>query len=216
MAAVLRARGAAIPANLSDYTPSKVEALTGIPGASVEKAAALLASAKVLSTLFGGLYASSPDLAAEVLPLLDTMKQRRVLVLHEASNAAGLLGAGAVTAAPGEIQESVRSGKVKTLVVAGVSPETAGLTAADLDSLHLFASFTTVPTPLETEKAEVLLPMAAWTEREGSFVSLTGQLLRQPKGALPYGDSRSLVRILSNLSRKMNANLPAVESALRR
>ena len=216
MAASLRARGAAIPANLSDYTPSKVEALTGIPGASVEKAAALLASAKVLSTLFGGLYASSPDLAAEVLPLLDTMKQRRVLVLHEASNAAGLLGACAVTAAPGEIQESVRSGKVKTLVVAGVSPETAGLTAADLDSLHLFASFTTVPTPLETEKAEVLLPMAAWTEREGSFVSLTGQLLRQPKGALPYGDSRSLVRILSNLSRKMNANLPAVESALRR
>jgi NADH dehydrogenase/NADH:ubiquinone oxidoreductase 75 kD subunit (chain G) len=72
----------------------------------------------------------------------------------------------------------------------------------------------TAPSELELEVAEVLLPIAAWTERDGSFASLTGQVHHQPAGASPYGNSQSLVRVISNLSRKMNANLPAVEPAI--
>ncbi len=215
LAASLNQKGAALPEALTDYTAAKVEALTGIPAETIEKAARVLTNAKSLSTLWGGVFAADPRLASETTALLDQLKQRKGLILHEAANAVGLISLGFSSAGVSQIQQSVRSGKVKALVLAGTSPEAFGLTAADLRTLDLFASFTTKPTELEAEEAEVLLPVAAWTEREGSFNGLTGQLHVQPLGAKPYGNSRSLVRILSHLSRKMGANLPAVESALR-
>lgn len=215
LAASLNQKGIVLPEALTDYTPAKVEALTGIPAETIEKAARVLTNAKSLSTLWGGVFAADPRLASETTALLDQLKQRKGLILHEAANAVGLISLGFSSAGVSQIQQSVRSGKVKALVLAGTSPEAFGLTAADLRTLDLFASFTTKPTELEAEEAEVLLPVAAWTEREGSFNGLTGQLHVQPLGAKPYGNSRSLVRILSHLSRKMGANLPAVESALR-
>ncbi len=215
MAAVLRAKGSALPEDLADYTPSKVESLTGISSDLVERAAHLLSSAKVLSTLFGGAFASRKELAGEVLPLLEALKQRRVLVLHDAPNAQGLLALGTRGTAGTEIRDIVRSGRVKALVLASVSPEKAGLSSADMGGLDLFVSLTSAPTQLESETAEVLLPVALWTEREGTFACLTGQLRKQPAGAAPYGKSISLVRILSNLSRRMNGNIPAAAAAMR-
>jgi predicted molibdopterin-dependent oxidoreductase YjgC len=216
-AALLSQRGSALPEDLIDYTSfAKVEALTGVPAASVEAASRVLSNAKALSTLWGGIFAADPNLASDAAALLDLVKQRKGLILHEAANAVGLLALGASAASTETIQQSVRSGKIRALVFAGTSPEAFGLTSADLRSLDLVASLTTKPTDMEAEEAEILLPIAAWTEREGSFNCLTGQLHLQPLGAKPYGDSRSLVRILSHLSRKMGSNLPAVESALRR
>lgn len=216
MALLLSQKGMTLPEALIDYSsPVKVEALTGVPAASTEAASRVLSNSKSLSTLWGGVFASDLNLALDAAALLDLIKQRKGLILHEASNAVGLLALGASAASADQIQESVRSGKIRSLVFAGTSPEAFGLTAADLRSLDLVASLTTRPTEIEAEEAEILLPIAAWTEREGSFNCLTGQLHLQPLGAKPYGDSRSLVRVLSHLSRKMGSNLPAVESALR-
>lgn len=216
LAVLMSQRGMTLPEALIDYSsPAKVEALTSVPAASTEAASRVLSNAKALSTLWGGVFASDPNLALDAAALLDLIKQRKGLILHEAPNAVGLLALGATAATAGQIQESVRSGKIRALVFAGTSPEEFGLNAADLRSLDLVASLTTSPTETEFEEAEILLPVSAWTEREGSFNSLTGQLHLQPLGAKPYGDSRSLVRILSHLSRKMGSNLPAVESALR-
>jgi formate dehydrogenase major subunit len=214
MAAILRIKGSPVPEILSDYTPTKVESLTGVSAGLIDQAASLLASAKTVSSLFGGVFASNAELSEETLPLLETLKQRRVLVLHEASNAQGLLSLKAIPANEAQIQELVRSGSINALVLAGISAEKSGLNAADLSGLDLFVSMATSPGELELEEAEVLLPIAAWTEREGSFASLTGQVHHQPAGASPYGNSQSLVRVVSNLSRKMNANLPAVAPAI--
>jgi len=216
LAATLRGKESPVPEALSDYTPAKVESLTGVAAEDIDRAGSILASAKTLSSLFGGSFASNSDLASEVLPLLDSLKQRRVLVLHEASNAHGLLSLNAIGAGATEVRALVRSGTVKALVFVGVSPEKPGLSSADLAGLEFSASLTTKPGELEMAEVETLLPIAAWTEREGSFASLTGQERHQPAGAAPYGNSQSLVRALSNLSRKMNANLPAIESALLR
>jgi NADH dehydrogenase/NADH:ubiquinone oxidoreductase subunit G len=216
MALLLSQKGMTLPEALIDYSsPVKVEALTGVPAASTEAASRVLSNSKSLSTLWGGVFASDLNLALDAAALLDLIKQRKGLILHEASNAVGLLALGASAASADQIQESVRSGKIRSLVFAGTSPEAFGLTAADLRSLDLVASLTTRPSEIEAEEAEILLPIAAWTEREGSFNCLTGQLHLQPLGAKPYGDSRSLVRVLSHLSRKMGSNLPAIESALR-
>ncbi len=215
MAAVLRTKGSVLPEILSDYTPSKVQSLTGEDPESVTRAASLLLSAKNLSTLFGGIFAAHSDLTAETLPLLEMLKQRRVLILHEAANAHGLLSLNANGTTPEDVQVSIRSGKVKALLLAGVSPDKTGLSSTDLLGLEFLASFVAKPAATELEQAEALLPMAYWTEREGSFSSLTGQLHHQAAAAVPYGKALSLVRILSNLSRKMKSNLPAVEAALR-
>jgi formate dehydrogenase major subunit len=216
LAATLRIKEAQVPETLSDYTPAKVESLTGVSAEDIDRAGGLLASAKTLSSLFGGVFASNSELAAEVLPLLESLKQRRVLVLHDASNAHGLLSLKTVGASAAEVQALVRSGTVKALVFVEVCPERPGLSSADLAGLEFAVSLTTTPGELEMAEVEILLPLAAWTEREGSFASLTGQERHQPAGAAPYGKSQSLVRVLSNLSRKMNANLPAIESALLR
>jgi NADH dehydrogenase/NADH:ubiquinone oxidoreductase subunit G len=216
LAATLRIKESPVPEALSDYTPAKVESLTGVSAEAIDRAGGLLASAKTLSSLFGGSFASNSELASEVLPLLESLKQRRVLVLHDASNAHGLLSLKTVGASAAEVQALVRSGTVKALVFVGVCPEGPGLSSADLAGLEFAVSMTTAPGELELAEVEILLPIAAWTEREGSFASLTGQEHHQPAGAAPYGKSQSLVRILSNLSRKMNANLPSVESALLR
>lgn len=215
LASILRTKGSALPEPLADYTPSKVQALTGVDPVSVDRAASVLLSAKNLSTLFGGIFAARTELASETLPVLESLKQRRVLILHEAANAQGLLTLDAKGIPTEEVQWSVRSGKTKVLLFAGTSPESAGLSSADLANLDFFASLVAKPTETELEKAEALLPVAYWTEREGSFAGLTGQVHHQPAAAAPYGKSRSLVKILSSLSRKMKSNLPAVEAALR-
>ena len=213
--AVLQNKGAALPEDLADYSPAKVESLTGVRQELVRDAAAALSSAKQLSSLFGGMFAADADLASEVLPLLESLKQRRVMVLHKAANAHGLLSLNAAGIGESEARESIRSGKTKGLILVGLSAEKAGLSSADLEGLDLFVALTSSPSQVDLEKAEMLLPTAAWTEREGSFNSITGQLRFQPAAAAAYGKARSLVRIVSALSRKMKANLPSVEAALR-
>ena len=76
------------------------------------------------------------------------------------------------------IREGVRRGAIKALIVLGEDLITdAGFTAEDLAELKLLVQSHTLANPT-AEAAHIVLPSAAFSEKRGSMVNLTGRLQR--------------------------------------
>jgi NADH-quinone oxidoreductase subunit G len=78
----------------------------------------------------------------------------------------------------GTIFQGVRSGSIKALIVLGEDIITdARFTAEDLSKLKLIVHSHTLANPT-AEAAHIVLPSAAFTEKRGSMINLTGRLQR--------------------------------------
>ncbi|MEO0017631.1 MAG: hypothetical protein RLZZ522_914 [Verrucomicrobiota bacterium] len=97
------------------------------------------------------------------------------------------------------IRTGVRSGQITTLIVLGEDLITdAGFTAADLAKLDFLLHSHILANPT-AKAAHVVLPSAAFTEKRGSMVNLTGRAQRLNRATEPPGQARDDWEVLRDL-----------------
>jgi NADH-quinone oxidoreductase subunit G len=116
-----------------------------------------------------------------------------------------------------QIIEAVNSGHIGALIVAGVDPLDAdnnGATLAALDKAFV-VSLEIAPSAV-TERANVILPVAAVTEKSGSFLNWEGRP-RSFDAAVSDSLNRSDLRILSMIAEEIGTpiNLGTVTAAIK-
>ena len=88
------------------------------------------------------------------------------------------------------IRSAVRSGDIKALIVLGEDLITdAGFSSDDLSSLGLLVQLHTLANPTAS-RAHFVLPTAAFAEKRGSMVNLSGRLQRLNRAVEPTGQCR--------------------------
>jgi NADH-quinone oxidoreductase subunit G len=98
-----------------------------------------------------------------------------------------------------DIHAGVTSGKIKALLVFGEDLTTdAGFTADDLSKPEFIASIQLLAGPT-AEASHVVLPGAAFAEKRGSMVNLSGRLQRLNRAVEPLGQSHDDWEILRDL-----------------
>src|SRR5690606_22935504 len=96
------------------------------------------------------------------------------------------------------IREGVRNGSIKALLVLGEDLLEAGFTQEDLARPAFIASIQLLAGPT-AEASHVVLPGAAFAEKRGSMVNVTGRLQRLNRAIEPLGDARDDWEILRDL-----------------
>ena len=127
-------------------------------------------------------------------------------VLQRAASRVGGLDLGFV---PGEggldtagILDGVTSGTVKLLYLLGADE----IASKDLDKP--FVIYQGHHGDAGAHVADVILPGAAYTEKDGTYVNLEGRVQRAPLAVYPPGDAREDWKIVRALSDALNATLP--------
>jgi NADH-quinone oxidoreductase subunit G len=88
------------------------------------------------------------------------------------------------------IRSAVRSGEIKALIVLGEDlVSDAGFSADDLSKLDLLVQLHTLANPTAS-RAHFVLPTAAFAEKRGSMVNLSGRLQRLNRAVEPTGQCR--------------------------
>jgi len=97
------------------------------------------------------------------------------------------------------ILEGVRNGSIKALLILGEDlTAEAGFTAEDLAKPEFIASVQLLAGPT-ANASHIVLPGAAFAEKRGSMVNLTGRLQRLNRAVEPQGQSRDDWEILRDL-----------------
>ena len=108
------------------------------------------------------------------------------------------------------IREGVRSGSIKALLVLGEDlTAEAGFTAEDLAKPEFIASVQLLAGPT-ADASDVVLPGAAFAEKRGSMVNLTGRLQRINRAIEPQGQCRDDWEILRDLAAAVSGNKPDI------
>jgi len=96
------------------------------------------------------------------------------------------------------IREGVRNGSIKALLILGEDLTDAGFTAEDLAKPEFIASIQLLAGPTASA-SHVVLPGAAFAEKRGSMVNVTGRLQRLNRAVEPIGDAKDDWEILRDL-----------------
>ena len=96
------------------------------------------------------------------------------------------------------IREGVRNGSIKALLILGEDLTDAGFTAEDLAKPEFIASIQLLAGPTASA-SHVTLPGAAFAEKRGSMVNVTGRLQRLNRAVEPIGDAKDDWEILRDL-----------------
>ena len=175
-----------------------------------------LAAGERVSIVLGALAASHPYAAAlrALAGMIAQKSEARFGYLHEGANVAGAALAGAVphrsagghaVSSPGISAAELQPGQVRGLLLLGIEPEHDcydPVVARQLcDDADFMVVLTTHDSPAMREYADVLLPMAPYTENEGTLVNLEGRWQRFSAVVPGLGDARPawrLLRVLGN------------------
>ena len=178
-----------------------------VPGDEARRVAAMLASGEPAAVFLGNFATHHPQAS-----VVETLAQRiaavagaKIGVLGEAANSVGGHLAGAVPQGKGLDAAAMIRAKLGAYVLLGCEPEldTADGAAA-LAALHA-AEFVVAMSPFQhraVEYADVLLPMAPFTETAGTFVSTEGRVQSFKGVVQPLGEARpgwKILRVLGNL-----------------
>jgi NADH-quinone oxidoreductase subunit G len=105
------------------------------------------------------------------------------------------------------ILDGVRSSAIKALLVLGEDLAEAGFTAADLAKPQFIASIQLLA-GATAEASHVILPGAAFAEKRGSMVNVTGRLQRLNRAVEPLGAAKDDWEILRDLILALQAAKP--------
>jgi len=183
----------------------------GVPAAAITSAAEILAAAPAAAVVTSA-GATSGDLVRAVanLQLLTGNVGKAgagVSLLRGKSNAQGAMDMGCVPEANGAgvpaMIAGAAAGKIKAMYVMGENIAAAGANVAEalgkLDFLVVQDLFVT-----ETaEKAHVLLPSAAFAERDGTFTNSERRVQRVRKAVEPVGSAKADCTIICELAKAM-------------
>ena len=161
---------------------------TGVLPEDLEKAAGLLAAAKHPVTLIGP---ESP--AKEAFDAAASLAGGRYMLLFKGAGNISLLSAMPEILPAATLR--VDRGNAGTLLFVGTTPEDAGFSADDLTK-RKYAVLSSVCSSL-SEKADVLLPLLPWIEKDGSITNLEGRALSVRRGPLTKKTGKSLCALLA-------------------
>jgi NADH-quinone oxidoreductase subunit G len=105
------------------------------------------------------------------------------------------------------IRDGVRSGAIKALLVLGENLSDAGFTAEDLAKPEFIASIQLLAGPT-ADASHVVLPGAAFAEKRGSMVNVTGRLQRLNRAVEPLGAAKDDWEILRDLTLALQGGQP--------
>jgi len=193
------------------YAPEAVAKTCGISADLIAKAAEMYTAAPV-ATVITSAGATSGDLVRAVANLqLVTGNVGKagagVNLLRGKSNAQGAMDMGCVPAENGmtvpAMVAAAAAGKIKAMYVMGENIASAGAGVAEaldkLDFLVVQDLFLT-----ETaEKAHIVLPSAAFAERDGTFTNSERRVQRVRKAVEPAGISKADCQIVCELAKAM-------------
>ena len=203
--------GAEAPAGLADL-------LAGIePGDTHADIAKSLKTGTVSSVLLGPVAMAHPEFAGvrALATLISQLSDSRMGYLPEGGNGAGAWFAGAlphreangqaVKASGRNLGEMLRGG-VKGFLLLGVEPELdcleAKQAATAMGNAEFVVAMSAYLNPAMKDYANVLLPIAPFTETSGTFVNAEGRWQSFEGVVTPKGDARpawKVLRVLGNL-----------------
>jgi NADH-quinone oxidoreductase subunit G len=189
------------------------------PSVEAERIAASLASGKKVAVLLGDLALSGADasqleaLAASIAELSGGTFGRLML----SSSAVSAYVAGAVPGAGGKsAREALTTGSGAMLLI-GFEPEldsSCGVdTAKALKSTSRVIALVSHVNQALRDKADVLLPIAPFTETSGTYVSQDGTVQSFTGVVRPLGETRPAWKVLRVLGDLLHANVGAFNSS---
>jgi NADH-quinone oxidoreductase subunit G len=111
------------------------------------------------------------------------------------------------------ILSGVRSGAIKALLVLGEDLTEAGFTAEDLAKPDFIASLQLLAGPT-AEASHVVFPGAAFAEKRGSMVNVTGRLQRLNRAVEPLGAARDDWEVIRDLILALQGASPTAGPAM--
>jgi formate dehydrogenase alpha subunit len=110
-----------------------------------------------------------------------------------------------------EMMEQAREGKVKAMLIMGENPVARFPQPAHVKKALAFLDFLVVTDMFLTETARVatvVLPVASFAEKDGTFTNFEGRVQRLHKAIEPAGDSLPDGEIVMRLARMMGSPMP--------
>ena len=208
---LLAITGSAAPAGLADLLAS-IE-----PSATHTNIAKTLKSGATSSVILGPVAIAHPEFASvrALASLISQLSASRMGYLPEGGNGAGAWLAGAVphrqaggqiVSASGKHLGEMLRGGVKAFLLLGVEPELdcieAKLAATAMDNAEFVVSMSAFVSSAMKAYADVLLPIAPFSETSGTFVNAEGRWQSFEGVTTPKGDARpawKVLRVLGNL-----------------
>ncbi len=207
----------ALAARLKDFTPASVSKLTGLSEDEIVRLARSYASAKKrLLALTSGASENTKGmntlLAAANLVLLTGDSPDVIQIPAEFSNTLGLWKVGARPLSDGKdaFEMLYNPGAVKALYLMGENPLVTCKDVTTVEKTLKGLEFFVVQDIILTDSArlaDVVLPASSWGEKEGMFMSATGNIQMIPKLLTETGQSIPDWKIFRNLARIMNKDL---------
>lgn len=211
-----------LQAALSDYTPEKVAALTGVDAELIRVTARQLAAAKQGAILlaYGLPYtANSRELgvAAANLAILSGLvdqQQAGLYLCGEKANSQGAIDLGIMPGKGGlgaqAMLEAAAAGKLSALYILGEDPLTSYPDADKVEAAIKGAEFVVVqdlflsPT---AQLADVVLPAASFAEKTGTFTNAERRIQKVSAGVKSPGEARTDGAILTLLTTALGGKL---------
>ncbi len=189
-ASIAREKGVASPWNVATSVESDAIARSLLGG---ERKAVLLGNAAAHHAFAASLLA--------VAQWIGEQTGASVGYLTEAANTVGAQWVGALPGAQGKSAGQMLAGGLKAVLLLNNEPAfDSAVGVAGLQTAEMVVSFS--PFKANMDVADVLLPIAPWTETPGSFVNAEGLLQSFYAVARPLGDTRpawKVLRVLGNL-----------------
>jgi formate dehydrogenase alpha subunit len=217
-----------------EFTPEKVEALTGINADSIRETARTIAAASAMTILLSpasGSYIGEDTVAAAANLALVTGNVGKagagILPLSEYNNVQGVMDMGALPdslpgyqplpdgSQPGldamAMMEAAAAGDLKGLYIMGENPLTAfpdrGLVQKALENLDFLVVQDIFLTDT-AQMADVVLPATAGPEKDGTFTNTDRRVQRVRKAIEPPAKTRADWKILCELFEAFGQPLP--------
>jgi NADH-quinone oxidoreductase subunit G len=180
------------PASLAGLAKSKSDFVTGLKTA---KAPAIVVGAGALTRADGAAVLQAAAGVAKAFGL-------RWNVLHTAASRVGGLDLGFVPGVGGKTAaELVKKGGADVLVLLGADE-------IDLSKTDAFVVYLGTHGDAGAHRADVILPGAAYTEKNGLYVNTEGRVQMGFRAVFPKGEAKEDWSILRALSEKLGAKLP--------
>ena len=192
------------------YSADAVAKTCGIDSAAITSAAEIIAAAPAAAAVIST-GSGVPELAkavANVQLLTGNVGKAGagVNLLRGKSNAQGAMDMGCVPAANGmpvtAMIEAAAAGKMKAMYIMGENLATLGFVADALGKLDFLVVQDLFLTET-AEKAHVVLPSAAFAERDGTFTNSERRVQRVRKAVEPAGSSKADCQIICELAKAM-------------
>ncbi|RAK61083.1 NADH-quinone oxidoreductase subunit G [Phenylobacterium hankyongense] len=186
-----------------DYLGAGAQSLAGLSRQRNDFMKALK-DAKAPAIIVGAGALNRPDSAAVLKAAAGLAKSFGMSwnVLHTAASRVGGLDLGFVPAAGGKTAaEMVAKGGADVLFLMGADE-------IDLSATKAFVVYMGTHGDAGAHRADVILPGAAYTEKNGFYVNTEGRVQQGVRAVFPKGDAKEDWAILRALSERMGAKLP--------